>query len=118
MVKHLICLSVLAICLFEGCMMYSTGISPSSVPITANDTYTEIGPTSGSAWGVVLYCIPLFESDPMDKAVKRAVKNGGGNALVEMTSDNSMYYLWLFTIYRTRVEATSVNYVKGGANIR
>ncbi len=117
MIKRIISL-VVAVCLLTGCSMYSTGLSPSNIPITADDTYTKIGPTSGSSWGILLYILPICASDPMDRAVNEAIRNGGGNALVEMTSDNAVLFLGIISIYRTRVEATAVNYVKGGANIK
>ena len=107
-------------CLFSyGCMYNTTGMSPSNVPITAEDTYTEIGKTSGSAWGVqitpIFFSIPLCEGDPMGKAVDRAIENSNGNALVEMTSNNMQYFFYFITIYRTNVEATAVKYEEDGA---
>lgn len=110
--------ALVATCFFTGCIMNSIGMSPSSVPITGDDTYTRLGPTSGSSWGALLFFLPICSSDPMDKALDDAIANGGGNALIEMTSDNAMLFLFIFSIYRTRVEGTAVNYVKGGAKIK
>lgn len=117
MIRRLV-FAIVATCFFAGCIMNSTGMSPSSIPITGDDTYTKIGPTSGSSWGMLLYCLPICFSDPMDRAMNEAIRNGGGNALVEMTSDNVTIFLYFVSLYRTRVEGTAVNYVKGGAKIR
>ena len=101
-----------------GCMSQMTGMAPSSTPITADDTYTVLGQTSGKAWGVMLFGIPIFEHNPSEKAVQRAIDQGGGNALIEVCQDVNMLYLLYLYLYWTDVEGTAVQVERGGARGR
>ena len=99
----------------SGCMSMSVGIEPSNTPITGDDSYTVLGPTSGSSWGVQLYIIPIYESNPCQKAMDRAIRNGGGNALIEVASTVTQYFFFIINVTRTNVKGTAVTLVKGGA---
>ena len=94
-----------------GCISQMTGISPSTTPITANDSYQIIGKTNGKAWGVMLWAIPLFESNPSKKAVQR------GNAMIEVCQDTNMFFLLLVSLYWTNVNGTAVKVERGGARV-
>lgn len=99
----------------SGCMSMSVGIEPSNTPITEEDSYTILGPTSGSSWGVLLYIIPIYENNPCQKAMDRAIRNGGGNALIEVASTVTQYFFFIINVTRTNVKGTAIKLVKGGA---
>jgi len=105
---------ILIISFVTSCMTTMTGIAPSSTPITAEDTYTVIGPTVGRAWGLMTF-IPIFENDPSLKARDRAIQKAGADALIEVTEDYTMIYLYYIQIYITRVRGTAVKVQRGGA---
>jgi len=99
-----------------GCMAMPAGLTGSTYPITANDSYTEIGPASGSAWGVNILGIPVGELSPAKKAIERALTSSGGDALINNTTmESRMFFLWFVTIYQTKVNGTAVKIQKGGA---
>jgi len=103
-----------------GCMTQNVGVAPSSTPITGKDTYTVIGgKTTGRAYGFLnIFMIPfaLGESNPSKMATERAIRKGGGNAIIEATQSNSMIYLLLGYILTTRVDGTPVNIERGGGS--
>ena len=43
-----------------GCLTAMTGVAPSTLPITEDDTYVELGSTWGTAYGVQFVLIPIF----------------------------------------------------------
>ena len=100
-----------------GCMTNLTGIAPSTTPITAKDTYTVMGKAKGSSWGLMILSIPLFENDPSRKAVRRAIENGGGNALIEVSQDTNMLFLYFVSVFWTDVDGTAVQVERGGATV-
>ena len=95
----------------SGCMSMGAGIAPSTRPITDSMKVTEIGPASGSSWGINVFGIPLAESGH-GLALRRALDTSGADALIEVTSDNRIYYLFVVTLYETRVHGTAVNLSK------
>lgn len=99
--------------ILAGCMTMGSGIAPSTAPITADDSYTEIGPAAGSAWGIhIMGLLPISESGT-DIAVNRALTSSGGDALINVTMDNSVYMLMVVNLYRTRVEGTAIKLQRG-----
>ena len=102
-------------CFGTACVTQMTGIAPSTTPITSEDTYTVIGHTTGHAWGMMLWFIPLFTPNPSLTATEHAIEKCGGDALIEVTEEYTMSYLFLITICRTRIEGTGVKIQRGGA---
>ncbi|OQX51847.1 MAG: hypothetical protein B5M53_10175 [Candidatus Cloacimonas sp. 4484_209] len=101
---------------FFGCMAAPVSLSGPTHPITANDTYTEIGPAEGSAWNAfILGIIPIGELSPARKAVDRALASSGGDALINTTIDQRWYMLGFLNLYHTKVKGTAVKIQKGGA---
>ena len=90
--KHSKLMIVVGCCLVAlmaaGCMTAPTGVAPSTKPL-APGGYTEMGKVKGRAVGVFLLGIlPLSEPYPARSAVDRAVKKGGGDAMVDVTLDH------------------------------
>lgn len=107
---------VIAVAFLTGCQCQMTGLSASSVPVTANDSYTIIGPVSSYSWGCLLAgALPLCESNPSGKCLERALKKSGGNALIEVSEDTMMMFIPYVYPYRTRLQGTAVKLVRGGA---
>lgn len=98
----------------NACMTTMVGIAPSSTPITGNDTYTEVGPTTGRAYGYLLYAFPIGEMKPSGKARDRAINKVGADALIEVCEDVTVVYMLLLTVVITRVTGTGVKVRRGG----
>jgi hypothetical protein len=111
-ILQVICVIVLAI-FVTSCMIMPAGIAPSTTPITANDTYTELGKASGSAWGVNILGLPLAEMGTVTKAVERAKADTGADALIDVGVEQQVYQLFFITIFRTYVEGTAVKIKRG-----
>lgn len=102
--------------LFSGCSSMIT-ISPSTTPITEDDTYTKLGHASGSSVGVLIIgMFPIFSNDPAGAARDSAIKSSGGNALIEVTMEENAIPLGIVNIYWTTVEGTAV-YVEHGGRV-
>ena len=92
-------------------------ISPSTMPITEKDTYTKLGQTSGNSSGVVVLGIPFVPSEPSRAARDKAIKNGKGNALIEVTEEYNMINLLIVAFFWTKVEGTAVKVEHAGEEI-
>jgi hypothetical protein len=106
-----LCVSLCA----SGCMTNMAGMAPSTTPIAEKDTYTVVGPAKGKAWGCVVIFFPFFKDDPSQTARDRAIKNSGGNALIEVCEDVNLMWLYVVTLYWTTVEGTAVKVERGAA---
>jgi hypothetical protein len=92
-------------------------VSPSTMPITEKDTYTKLGQTSGNSSGVVVLGIPFVPSEPSRDARNKAIKNGKGNALIEVTEEYNMINLLVVAFFWTKVEGTAVKVERAGEEI-
>ena len=102
--------------LLAGCQCNMTGITPSSTPITSQDTYTIIGPVTTYSYGITLLnVIPICEDRPAETCLKRALTESGGDALIEVTMDTTMILIPYFNPYRTRLQGTAIKLERGGA---
>ena len=100
-----------------GCSSMVT-ISPSTTPITADDTYTKLGHATGRAFGVnILGILPLSEPHSSQTARDAAIKNGGGNALIEVTEDYTCIGLIVVYFSWTTVEGTAVQVQRKGMEV-
>ncbi|MBX3729211.1 MAG: hypothetical protein KF858_08495 [Candidatus Sumerlaeia bacterium] len=108
-----------------GCMTTMTGIAPSTVPITANDTYSISGSkVTGKNVSMMVqffFSIPIFPHDPSDDSLKDALRKSNADALVEVAQDLTM--IWVptlvtplsFYFYITKTHGTPVRISRGGA---
>lgn len=97
----------------SGCMSFPAGVAGSTKPLAAG-SYTEVGPAQGTAFGIMLIGIPLSEPYPARSAVDRALKNGGGDALVNVTIDNTQLLLGPVTLVFTTAKGTAVKETSSG----
>lgn len=92
-------------------------ISPSTMPVTEKDTCTKLGQASGNSSGVVVLGIPFVPSEPSRVARDKAIKNGKGNALIEVTEEYNMINLLIVAFFWTKVEGTAVKVEHAGEEI-
>jgi hypothetical protein len=105
-------LSVASMGLMVGCMAMPAGLSPSSEPLDPSG-YTEIGPASGSFTSIAIMGFPVSEpGSPGLKALARAEKASGGDALVRLSIDTKTYPCGPVTIIQTEVSGTGVRKLK------
>jgi len=91
-----------------GCMSLPVGVSDSTKPLNQGG-YTELGRTGkGHAVGVIVMGIPVSEPYPCKSATKRAIANGGGDALVCVTSDYTQIMLPFVSFIISTVQGTAV----------
>lgn len=93
-------------------------ISPSSVPITANDTYTKLGHASGDSTTVVVMGIPFGPSNPSRVARDEAIAEKKGNGLIEVTQDFTIVNLFIVQFDSTTVEGTVIDFQRNGMEIK
>lgn len=94
-------------------------VAPSTTPITANDTYTRLGYTKGTASTTVLMGIlTAGPYSPSKSARDEAIKDKGGNALIEVTEEYNVFnFLGIFQVYTTVVEGTAIKFERKGAEV-
>ncbi|MFH2204347.1 MAG: hypothetical protein ABIJ96_14615 [Elusimicrobiota bacterium] len=97
-----------------SCTTMPVSLSPSSTYIAPNDTVTEVGPVSGSAFTVFIFGLPIGEQEQIAPALKRALKSSGSDAIIEVKTEFKTYNFMLFHVFRTRVYGTGVKIQKGG----
>jgi hypothetical protein len=90
-------------------MSVGRDLAPSTTPL-AEGQYTEIGePTEGSAWGVMLFAVPISEPGATRRARDRAIEAAGADALVNVSLSSMTYFLPLVSVYQTTVRGTPVD---------
>jgi len=112
MKKYALALLFPALCfvliLTSGCASNGVGITPCTMPVTADDTYSVVGPAKGRAFAAILYILPVSEKKPAGLARDRAIASSGGNALIECTETYSLIMLPFVTLIWTTCEGTAV----------
>ena len=101
------CLTVVSVIFLSACTSLIS-VSPSTTPITEKDTFTKLKYASGKSYGYQIAGISLFPSNPSKNAVESAIKNGGGNGLIEVTEESNACYFLIVNIFWTKVEGTAV----------
>jgi hypothetical protein len=99
-----------------GCTSVIT-ISPSTTPITEKDSYTKYARVSGNASGFMILGIPFQPAEPSRAARDIAIKNGKGNAMIEVTEEYNMLNLLVVVFFWTKVEGTAVQIEHAGEEV-
>jgi len=86
-----------------GCQITSAGLSPSSVPFKSKNDYTVVSDEVRSAqvYSVLLFgFLPVSEvgRSQTEMAKDRLAREGGGDELIEMTTDNFIVPLGIVTV--------------------
>lgn len=116
-ISILLVLSV-AVLFISGCNSV-VSVSPSTTPITINDSYTKLGYAVGrSTTVVILGIIPIGPSNPSRCARDSAIEyTKGANALVEVTEEYNVLNFLVFQLYWTTVEGTAIKFQRKGAEV-
>jgi hypothetical protein len=101
----------LAVFVFTGCATAMNGIAPSTTPITAGESYTRIGETTGYCYGFMLIGIPFFEPMQAEKAKQRAIEKVNADALVEAFEQTYLLNLVYLAFFCTKCEGTGIKLV-------
>ena len=108
---------LIAICLGTGCMSWPGGITSSTIPITAKDSYVIIQKdVAGSDWSIGLLNNPIPPLNPYT-ALQNAKKKSGADALINVTAKNEVYWPTIFpliTYHRTQIRGDAIKFVRGG----
>ena len=112
MIKHIAFLMILI--LLPACTSV-VGISPSTTPITSDDSYTAIGRTKGTSTGAIWFFIPTMPDSPSKNARDNAIASRGADGLVEVTEEYTTLSLFLITFVWTTVEGTAIKIKRSGA---
>jgi hypothetical protein len=111
----LLALSAAAMALLVSACSTCVGISPSTTPITENDSYVVIGKAKGTSSGVVWFIVPTFPDNQSELARNDALKSSGADALIEVTEEYRVSTFLLFSFVKTTVQGTAVKIKRGGA---
>lgn len=113
--------ALLGMSLIVGCQTTMTGITPSSTPITGNDSYTTLGEGRGKSFGFMVVGIPYFEGDLANPrstlsklSLDRAIRDSGGTAMIEVTQDYTTINLSYVQIFYCTTRGTGVNIERNG----
>ena len=100
----------------QGCTS-AASISPSTTPITSNDTYTVIGAAQGTAYGFWILFLPFPAQYMGGTAKRRAIDSVGADALIECCDETKFFTMFLlFTISWTKCKGTAIK-IKHGGNL-
>jgi hypothetical protein len=114
--SFIIMLLLSSVIMFSGCTSM-VSVSPSTMPITEDDVYTKLGHTVGRSTGMAILFIPFFPPNPSRDARDSAIQKGGGNALIEVTEEYSILYLFVIAFHWTTVEGTAVRVERKGMHV-
>lgn len=101
-----------AVMALAGCITSPASLSPSTVPITTDDAVTQMGPAGDSACGMSFLFFQVGQSHQVDRALQKALKASGADALIEVKVEASSYF---GIVYCTEVYGTAVKLKRGGA---
>ena len=105
--------------ILSGCISAPGGIAPSTVPITAKDSYTVVRRDArGSDYGILLMGIPLGPSASAYKALEDAKKSNNADALINVTGENRYkYFLILVCIEEMVIEGDAIKFRIAGEDV-
>jgi hypothetical protein len=91
------------------------GISPSTTPITSEDSYTVIGRAKGISTGIIWFFIPTMPDSPSKNARDNAIISKDADGLIEVTEEYTTLSFFVITFVWTTVEGTAIKIKRGGA---
>ncbi|MDD3118855.1 MAG: hypothetical protein PHQ27_06735 [Victivallales bacterium] len=106
--------------LLSGCIATPGGLAPSSIPITANDSYTIVRRNvESSSTGVSLFgAIPLGPGPSAYRALMAAKEDNHADGLINVTAENRhYYYLLLITYDKIVVSGDAIKFQIGGEDV-
>ena len=97
--------------LLGGCFQVPVTLAPSTRPLVKGK-YTVLGETTGRCYGFSLIGIPITDSNITQIARDRAIEAGSGDALVNVSGDETVLGFGLFSIYWTTIQGYAVKIAK------
>ncbi len=107
--KKSMCLIAIAACLLMvGCSSVPFRMGP--VP---GKEYQVVGKGKANAGGFMLFqFIPIMHNDKIQRAYDAAVRQGGGDALINPVITENWFWAYIGNGYRTTIEGDVVRYKK------
>ena len=95
--------------LLSGCIHTAVAMSPATRPMEQNG-YRVLKPASGtdclwSLFGV----LPVTSGNTLQGATAEAIRNGGGDALIQVTADTFFQHFLIVARHCTQVEGIAVD---------
>jgi len=97
-------------------LVTKTGVDPVSI-LKNGQPYTEVGPVKGTSCRFFLLAVVPWGNGTMSDAVEDALKESGGDAIINVSVQNSQYgFIPIYNIFTwecTDVMGTAIKFVKG-----
>lgn len=95
-------LSIVALLMIAatGCMQFPAGVTCSTLPITAKDAYTVIGPAEGSDSTLGILYGGIFPYSAYN-AIQDAKTKSGGDGLINVTAETKQFWLTVIAPFVT-----------------
>jgi len=112
-------MAVTALALLPGCISAPGGIAPSTMPITAKDSYTVVRRNAeGSDMGMTFLGFPIGPTASAYKALQDAKKRHKADALINVTAENHYrYFLLLVCFEEMAVTGDAIKFKVAGDDI-
>ena len=105
-----------ALLLLAGCVTSPGGVAPSTMPITANDSYTILKKDAiGEDVSYSILFIPITPPCSAYQALQYAKKENKADALVNVTGQNKSVYFLFINWQVMRVCGDAIKFQRGGA---
>lgn len=110
----LFCVAGIMLVILSGCIASPGGIAPSTIPITAKDSYTVIKrDVSGLDWSVSLLGISLVPCSAYT-ALQNVKEENNADALINVTGDNMHYTLVLISWRHIIIRGDAIKFQRTG----
>jgi hypothetical protein len=108
-----------AAALCGGCLSSPGGLAPSTMPITARDSYTVVqADVTGGEGTIGIIAIPLYPNSAYDSLQKTKAKYGA-DALINVSIENKTYWpllLPLITYHQIEIRGDAIKLKRGEKN--
>ena len=109
-----LCLLLLLVFLLSGCIATPGGLAPSTIPITANDSYTITQRNAtGSDWSISIVGFPLVPCSAYT-ALQNVKEEYNADALINVTGDNMYYSIVLISLRFVRIRGDAIKFQHKG----
>ncbi|MEI6054502.1 MAG: hypothetical protein WCR55_00470 [Lentisphaerota bacterium] len=107
---------VVAASLIAGCITGPGGLAPSTIPITANDTYTVVKHDAiGVDTSFSILFIPVTPSCSAYQALMDAKEETGADALINVTGENKSVYLFIVNWQKMKIRGDAIKFQQAGS---
>lgn len=102
-----------SVCLLMACLLSACttpgAIAPSTIPVPGK--YVELGGVEeSSSCGTMILIVPIKYPKPVSDVIDQMIKNRGGDALIEVSSNSSFSTFLLFTTSCVEVRGKVVKF--------